>query len=69
MSGVLSISFLLSSLCLSLRPLLRCVLLFLGPVQGNFWVMPFVRRGTPKIGKTKVALVGPARKEEVRNKK
>ena len=24
---------------------------FLGPVQGNFWFMPFVRRGHPKIGK------------------
>jgi hypothetical protein len=31
--------------------------------------MPFVRRGTPKIRKKKVALVGPDRKEEVRHEK
>ena len=37
------------------------VSVFLGPVQGNFWVMRFVRRGTPKIGKKKVALASPAR--------
>ena len=42
---------------------------FLGPVQGNFWVKRFVRRGTPKIRKKKVALVGPDRKEEVRHEK
>ena len=37
------------------------VLHFLGPVQGNFWVMRFVRRGTPNSEKKKVALASPAR--------